>query len=112
MRRAYIATQGPLPSTFDDFWRMIWEQNCYIVVMLTQLVERGRVRMPFSNTNFIYLCSQTKCHRYWPGSQPEVYGEINVDMLSEKEFSDWIIRKFKLSKVKSVSINNVNLFCI
>jgi protein tyrosine phosphatase len=84
MRRAYIATQGPLPSTFEDFWRMVWEQNCYIIVMLTQLVERGR----------------TKCHRYWPGSQPEVYDDICVDMISEKESTDWIIRKFNISKEK------------
>ena len=30
MRRAYVATQGPLPATFDDFWRMVWEQNTHI----------------------------------------------------------------------------------
>uniref|UniRef100_UPI00358E90E5 receptor-type tyrosine-protein phosphatase beta-like n=1 Tax=Myxine glutinosa TaxID=7769 RepID=UPI00358E90E5 len=42
-RREFIATQGPLPGTKDDFWRMVWEQGVHHVVMLTQCVERGRV---------------------------------------------------------------------
>lgn len=42
-RREYIATQGPLPGTMDHFWRMVWEQNVTMVVMLTQLIERGTI---------------------------------------------------------------------
>lgn len=81
MRRAYVATQGPLPATFDDFWRMVWEQNTHTIVMLTQLVERGR----------------TKCHRYWPGTEPSVYGDIAVEMIDENQKEDWTVREFSLS---------------
>ncbi len=46
----YIATQGPLASTCGDFWHMTWESQADLVIMLTTIVERGRV----------------KCHKYWP----------------------------------------------
>eukprot|EP00794_Sanderia_malayensis_P012834 gene12834-14154_t len=78
--RAYIAAQGPLPGTTDDFWRMIWEQNAHTIVMVTQCMERSRV----------------KCHEYWPGTQATAFGEITVSLLSEFSYPDWIEREFLL----------------
>lgn len=43
----FIATQGPLPGTVADFWRMIWETGTHTIAMLTQCYEKGRVRLFF-----------------------------------------------------------------
>lgn len=39
----YIATQGCLPGTVNDFWKMMWQEKTQVVVMTTNEVERGRV---------------------------------------------------------------------
>ncbi|XP_069132606.1 tyrosine-protein phosphatase 10D-like isoform X1 [Argopecten irradians] len=77
-KREYIATQGPLVCTKDDFWRMIWEQNVSVIVMLTQLVERGR----------------RKCDQYWPEevSEPVFFGDLIVRIDSESTLPDYVIR--------------------
>ncbi|KAM4676035.1 receptor-type tyrosine-protein phosphatase beta [Discoglossus pictus] len=80
-RREYIATQGPLPGTKDDFWKMSWEQNVHNIVMVTQCVEKGRV----------------KCDHYWPFDQDSLYyGDLIVQMLSESVLPEWTIREFKI----------------
>ncbi|XP_029968959.1 receptor-type tyrosine-protein phosphatase O isoform X2 [Salarias fasciatus] len=79
--KEYIATQGPLPETRNDFWKMVLQQKSPIIVMLTQCNERRRV----------------KCDHYWPFTdEPVMYGEISVEMLTETESPEWIIRKFRL----------------
>lgn len=39
-----MATQAPVPDTFEDFWRLIWEQESAAIVMLTREEEAGKVR--------------------------------------------------------------------
>lgn len=65
---AYIATQGPLTETSADFWQMVWEQGCVVIVMLTRLVE-----------NDVMLC-----HRYWPQEGSELYHIYEVTNISQR----------------------------
>lgn len=85
-RREYIATQGPLPGTKDDFWRMVWEHGVYNVVMVTQCVEKGRV----------------KCDQYWPvDREPLYYGDLVIQMTSESVLPEWTIREFRITSERS-----------
>ncbi|XP_068957815.1 receptor-type tyrosine-protein phosphatase epsilon isoform X2 [Petaurus breviceps papuanus] len=63
----FIATQGPLPHTVEDFWRMVWEWKCHTIVMLTEVQER----------------EQEKCFQYWPADGSVTHGEINIEIKSD-----------------------------
>ncbi|XP_060084479.1 tyrosine-protein phosphatase 10D-like [Ylistrum balloti] len=82
--REYIASQGPIPSTIDDFWRMIWEQQVSICVMLTLCKEDGRI----------------KCEQYWPTerNEPKQYGDIVVEITSYSTVNTYDHRIFKITQ--------------
>ncbi|XP_071200697.1 receptor-type tyrosine-protein phosphatase S-like isoform X8 [Salvelinus alpinus] len=86
-QNAYIATQGPLPETFGDFWRMVWEQRAATVVMMTRLEEKSRI----------------KCDQYWPSRGTETYGMTQVTLLDTIELATFCVRTFSLHKVRNGS---------
>lgn len=68
----YIATQGPLSNTVADFWHMVLQSESRLIVMLTTVTERGRV----------------KCHQYWPTKGDTLNVSANLTVLCEKEKAD------------------------
>lgn len=52
-QNAYIATQGPLPETFCDFWRMVWEQHTANIIMMTKLEEKSRVTLSYPHLSLL-----------------------------------------------------------
>ncbi|GMR37642.1 hypothetical protein PMAYCL1PPCAC_07837 [Pristionchus mayeri] len=86
-RREFIACQGPMVATRDDFWRMIMEQGVPVIVALTKCFEKGKM----------------KCEQYWPDKNnlSLVFGDIEVTLLSETESTDLAIREFRLTPLSN-----------
>uniref|UniRef100_A0A5S6QAL2 protein-tyrosine-phosphatase n=1 Tax=Trichuris muris TaxID=70415 RepID=A0A5S6QAL2_TRIMR len=93
-RKMYIATQGPMSNTRDDFWRMLWEHNCTIIVMLTKLRELGR----------------EKCCQYWPQDHGERFGYLVVEPIAEYNMPQYVLREFKLADSRNGQSKTVRHF--
>lgn len=90
-RNRYIATQGPLPDTFNDFWHVVWDKKIPLIVMLTAETEGGHI----------------KCHKYW---EDGLYGKLRLKLVESKDLKLSVktsntvtIRKFSLSPASSAS---------
>ncbi|XP_051555699.1 receptor-type tyrosine-protein phosphatase N2-like isoform X2 [Myxocyprinus asiaticus] len=92
---AYIATQGPLPSTVADFWQMVWESGCVVIVMLTPLSENG----------------VKQCYHYWPDEGSNLYNIYEVNLVSEHVWcEDFLVRSFYLKNMQTNETRTVTQF--
>lgn len=91
-RKKFICAQGPMDSTVNDFWRMIWEQHLEIIVMLTNLEEYNKA----------------KCAKYWPEqiNDTQKFGEITVKFTHEQRFADYLVRELKITRSHSAHANS------
>uniref|UniRef100_A0A673AEP2 protein-tyrosine-phosphatase n=1 Tax=Sphaeramia orbicularis TaxID=375764 RepID=A0A673AEP2_9TELE len=89
----YIATQGPMQETVYDFWRMVWQENTAAIVMVTNLVEVGRV----------------KCCKYWP-DDTDIYGDMKVTLIETQLLSEYVIRTFAVEKRGVAEIREIRQF--
>ena len=83
-KRAFIVAESPMQSTVRNFWKMIYEHDCAVVVMTSSLFEEG----------------QETSAQYWPDSGITHYGEFTVDLLGEEKLAGFMIRKLSVLNTK------------
>ncbi|KAG1664433.1 Tyrosine-protein phosphatase non-receptor type 9 [Nymphon striatum] len=93
-KNAFISTQGPIGSTFGDFWRMVWEQHVLVIVMTTRIVEKGR----------------SKCGLYWPTSKDAVQEHNNfiICCKSVEQQNDYTYVKLTITDVITGEMREVD----
>lgn len=93
-KNAYISTQGPLPKTSYDFWRMVWEQHCLVIVMTTRVMERGRV----------------KCGQYWEPTEGGLaeFGCFQIRTMTVESNEDYTVAELELKNTKTDEVRCVS----
>ncbi|XP_064386154.1 uncharacterized protein LOC135334773 isoform X2 [Halichondria panicea] len=92
--KRFIATQGPLPNTLVDFWRLMWQERPPIIVMLTNLKENNKI----------------KCQQYWPESGKKQFGPFTVAITDQQILADYTIRTLEASLDGDRRVLRVKLF--
>uniref|UniRef100_A0A672UWS4 protein-tyrosine-phosphatase n=1 Tax=Strigops habroptila TaxID=2489341 RepID=A0A672UWS4_STRHB len=77
----FLHPAGPKQEMVYDFWRMVWQEHCSSIVMITKLVEVGRV----------------KCSKYWPDDS-EMYGDIKITLVKSETLAEYAVRTFALER--------------
>jgi len=94
-QRAYVATQGPLQATFGDFWRMVWETESAVIIMLTNEVENRKL----------------KCDRYWPDVDcPLSCYPFKVVLDSQNDTDELTTRKLTLHNLIDEETRDIHHF--
>ncbi|XP_041429337.1 protein tyrosine phosphatase, receptor type A S homeolog isoform X3 [Xenopus laevis] len=91
---SYIAGQGPLRHSLEDFWRMIWEWKSCSIVMLTELEERG----------------QEKCAQYWPSEGTMSFGDITIELKKEEESESYTVRDMFVTNTRENKSRQIRQF--
>ena len=96
LKNAYIITQGPMEGTCGDFWKMVHDRKCGVIVMTSDLVEEEQVHSVCNDVHPHIHCKschiQEVCYQYWPGSGSTVYGEYTVEFLNEEKLEGFVLR--------------------
>ena len=82
---------GPLPTTFVDFWRLIWQEHPPIIVMVTNIMEGNHI----------------KCQQYWPENGKKDFGPFQVTITDKQVFADYTIKTFSVSVSQTHNLLNI-----
>lgn len=92
---SYIAAQGPLMHTTNDFWQMVWEEESVVIVSLCRTIEYG----------------SAKCHQFWPSNGSCVYDKFEIHLVSEHVWcEDYLVRNFFLKNLEQNQTRTVTQF--
>ena len=83
-KKIFIITQDPMESTVRNFWKMICDRRSAVIVMLSDLVERG----------------QEASAQYWPSSGTYQYGEYCIELVGEEPLEGFVIRNLSVTDIK------------
>eukprot|EP00118_Oscarella_pearsei_P022552 m.262955 g.262955 ORF g.262955 m.262955 type:complete len:1535 (+) comp40451_c0_seq102:4088-8692(+) len=93
-QKNYIATQGPLSNTRTDFWRMVWEHRCPVIVMLSRLLEK----------------KEEVSALFWPVSHKVVFGDFTITLEKDTSHEDFVVRKLRIAHAKELSDHAITMF--